>query len=94
MRSKLIDLDFWPAYCGRIFPDMNYTKPLVNQTLAQYGGNQNVGSNIFFVNGGEDPWQWAGITTSNSALNQVARIADCDDCGHCFDLHTPSNSDP
>jgi hypothetical protein len=34
------------------------------------------------------------VRTSNEALRQVARIADCDDCGHCVELYTPKDSDP
>ena len=31
---------------------------------------------------------------TNDALNQVARISDCDNCGHCVELYTPSDDDP
>ena len=30
---------------------------------------------------------------SNKALNQVARVSDCDNCGHCVELYTPSDDD-
>lgn len=30
---------------------------------------------------------------SNETLNQVARISDCDNCGHCVELYTPAEDD-
>lgn len=30
---------------------------------------------------------------SNESLNQVARVSDCDNCGHCVELYTPSDND-
>ncbi len=30
---------------------------------------------------------------SNESLNQVARVSDCDNCGHCVELYTPSEDD-
>lgn len=30
---------------------------------------------------------------TNDALNQVARISNCDNCGHCVELYTPSDDD-
>jgi len=49
--------------------------------------------NVFFANGVEDPWKWATQMQSNEALNQVARVSDCDNCGHCVELYTPSDND-
>jgi len=50
-------------------------------------------TNIFFANGVEDPWKWATRMDSNESLNQVARVSDCDNCGHCVELYTPSEDD-
>ena len=30
---------------------------------------------------------------SDESLNQVARVSDCDNCGHCVELYTPSEDD-
>ena len=30
---------------------------------------------------------------SNDALNQVAHVSDCNNCGHCVELYTPSDDD-
>jgi len=57
------------------------------------------GSNIFFTNGEEDPWQWATMRefkdpAKAKASNMNTRIIQCADCGHCVDLHTPTDNDP
>ena len=49
---------------------------------------------IFFANGGEDPWRWATQQKSQPWLGQVSRLSDCDDCGHCAELYTPAPTDP
>ena len=64
-----------------------------NSTVDQ-GGFDIRGTNTFFANGGEDPWQWATNRVSNPELNYVARTSDCDDCGHCAELYTPKDTDP
>lgn len=59
-----------------------------------YGGLDIKGENIYFVNAGDDPWQYAGMTKIHNPDTQskmVAMLADCADCGHCIDLHTPDD---
>mmetsp|Transcript_48167 Transcript_48167/g.35355 ORF Transcript_48167/g.35355 Transcript_48167/m.35355 type:complete len:90 (-) Transcript_48167:36-305(-) len=55
------------------------------------------GSNIVFANAIEDPWQYAGMRSIYDPETQsemTAVLIDCDNCGHCVDLGTPSDSDP
>ena len=77
----------------------------LHATVAEYGGciglscreDQVVrygGSNVVFTNGGEDPWQGATELNSDESRNQLSLMADCADCGHCKDLHTPTDEDP
>lgn len=35
-----------------------------------------------------DPWKWASLTSNYK--NIIAKVANCTDCAHCKDLHTPS----
>lgn len=93
MRSSFLALPYWYEYCSRIFPEF-YIRPKVGQSISEFGGFAIKGTHTFFVNGGEDPWQWAAMRTADASLNQVARVADCDDCGHCVELYTPKDSDP
>ena len=93
MRSSLISLDYWYEYCSRVFPEIQIT-PLINYSLPELAGFAIAGTNTFFVNGGEDPWRWAAVQESNKKLHQIARVADCDNCGHCVELYTPKDSDP
>ena len=61
---------------------------------AEFPGDIIRSTNTFFVNGGEDPWRWAGLQKSKSELNLIARVADCDNCGHCLELYNEEVDDP
>lgn len=67
---------------------------MIAVTDSEFAGFTISGTNTFFVNGVEDPWQWAAMRTANANLQQIARVADCDNCGHCVELYTPKDSDP
>lgn len=51
-------------------------------------------TDIFFANGGEDPWRWATKQFSDEAHGQISVVSDCNDCGHCAELYTPTDADP
>ena len=80
--------------CERVFDGLSMTGlPQINQTEVSESGFTGQGTNTFFTNGVEDPWQWATIRTVNNS-SQHARTSDCDDCGHCVEMYTPTTSDP
>ena len=96
MRSPVVNEDYFAQYCTDIF-DGKITSdifPKAEQTTIDQGGFDTAGTNIFFANGGEDPWQWATQRENRPSLNQVSKISDCDGCGHCTELYTPKDSDP
>ena len=93
MRSPLLKLSFWFDFCSRIFPGIQIG-PNIKQTDSEFGGFSIKGTRTFFVNGGEDPWQWAAMRQADPHFEQIARVADCNDCGHCVELYTPKDSDP
>ena len=59
MRSQALTLDYWPELCKRVFGRKIKTK--AGKTNAHYGGLDIKGDNIFFLNGSEDPWQYAAM---------------------------------
>lgn len=69
-------------------------RPKASATTWDQGGVDIGVENIFFANGTEDPWKWATRMGSNKALNQIAHTSECDNCGHCVELYTPSDDDP
>ncbi|CAI2362492.1 unnamed protein product [Moneuplotes crassus] len=83
MRPANIEVDFWEEFCERvfginIFPDADHWN-------ARYGATSPATTKIIFTNGGEDPWQHAGVTeTKNPHLIPI--VIDCDNCAHCVDL--------
>lgn len=95
MRSLLQGIDYWEAYCERIFPGLDMSVlPIVKQTSNRFGGYNIAGTDILFANGIEDPWRWATQRKDRPWLNQVSRTTDCTNCAHCVDLYTPKPSDP
>lgn len=60
MRSSLLNEDFWMEFCRRIF-GVEYARPAIDVAMAQLPGYNIRSTKIFFVNGGEDPWRWAGL---------------------------------
>ena len=59
MRSQYLDAPYWPEFCKRVFGQEIVTK--TDYTNKYYGGLDITGDNIFFLNGSEDPWQYAGM---------------------------------
>ncbi len=94
MRSTMLDMPFWNKMCQRSFGEGMIDHPKANETTISQGGVDIAQPNIFFANGVEDPWKWATQMEGNEELNQVARVSDCDNCGHCVELYTPDESDP
>ena len=97
MRSSLISDAYWQPYCSAIFPGAPLAKDGVAHYVESYGGLAITGDNIVFANAIEDPWQWAGMRQlqdpNNTQKNMAAILIDCNNCGHCVDLSTPSGAD-
>ena len=98
MRSFMIDTPFWIEQCRDMFGfDESYNGPDVMGTNTYFGGLDITGSNIIFLNAGEDPWQWASMReplhNPDLQKDMVAKLIDCENCGHCVDLHAPSPND-
>ena len=95
MRSRLLDPEYWPKMCDRAFEGLTSKKKArAFSTWADQGGWNTQGTNIFFTNGSEDPWQVATQEKNRDFLGQISEFATCDTCGHCGDFHTPSESTP
>ncbi|KDO29357.1 hypothetical protein SPRG_05893 [Saprolegnia parasitica CBS 223.65] len=85
LRSSIVDLDYHEKQCYDIFGDVVDPSAGVAATIQRYGGDKPRGHNIFYANGGDDPWQRASVLTSLGE-DQPAFLAVCDLCGHCGDL--------
>jgi len=95
MRSSYIGPDYWVPYCEEVF-GIKIGDPNIQYYIDTYGGLNINAKNIYFANSIEDPWQWAGMRTIHNQETQkdlVATLIDCNDCGHCQDLKTPSDAD-
>ena len=95
MRSHLINLEWDLEICSEIFEEG--ARPAVDETNDYYGGLDIQGDHIIFVNMGEDPWKYAGMTEIHDPATQSGMRAiyiDCDDCAHTRDISTPREDDP
>ena len=94
-RSLLLNESYWLDMCQRFYG--NISAPNIAYANLYGGGLAMQGENIYFLTANEDPWQYAGM---RELYNPVAQSKmktwniKCDDCAHCIDLHTPSESDP
>jgi hypothetical protein len=86
VRSKHVTLAWHLQHCRDLFGEDLPLPPPTAETNTHYGGNKPAGTNIYFVNGSEDPWQHASLPTSQSTVTQPCWRIDCDNCGHCVDL--------
>jgi len=97
LTSAKLDMNYWLGYCQRAFPGANLQKSLLdglNEYNMLFGATSMKGSNIFFTNGVEDGWQWAGmrqITEKNTSMG--AHVVNCTDCAHCVDLYNVKDDD-
>ena len=96
MRSQALTLDYWPELCKRVFGREIKTK--AGKTNAHYGGLDIKGDNIFFLNGSEDPWQYAAMRQlehpETTQKNMHVQYIQCDSCAHCGDFATPQEGQP
>eukprot|EP00600_Ochromonadales_sp_CCMP1393_P016556 CAMPEP_0175023094 /NCGR_PEP_ID=MMETSP0005-20121125/15671_1 /TAXON_ID=420556 /ORGANISM="Ochromonas sp., Strain CCMP1393" /LENGTH=477 /DNA_ID=CAMNT_0016281399 /DNA_START=39 /DNA_END=1472 /DNA_ORIENTATION=+ len=92
LRSYSLDLEYHLEQCAAIFGQKMFpTSPQFNQ---HFGGEFPRAKNVFYSNFADDPWQRAGVWFAPST-DQPYHLAECDDCGHCLDLHTPdAQTDP
>lgn len=96
MRSHALDLPYWPKFCERVFGRQIKTR--ADETNKHYGGLNITGDNIYFLNGSEDPWQYAAmrqLTHPNTTQkNMYVSYINCDSCAHCADFATPEAGQP
>lgn len=94
MRSPYLALPYWPSMCERVFEGLNMSGlPQASETQISESGENGLGTNTFFTNGSEDPWQWATLRKVNNDT-QFAKTSHCTDCGHCVEMYTPTPNDP
>lgn len=94
LTSKRLDINYWVDYCNRAFDMKMDPKKGIDEFNMLFGGTEMRGSNIFFTNGVEDAWQWAGMREiTHNYTSMEAHVVDCVNCAHCVDLYTEKDSD-
>jgi hypothetical protein len=91
LRDAGVDLQYHLQQCAAMFGGPMF--PSSAQFNQKYGADFPAADKVFYSNFGDDPWQRASVWFAPSE-SQPYHLAECDDCGHCMDLHAPSESDP
>eukprot|EP01094_Clydonella_sp_ATCC50884_P008804 TRINITY_DN18358_c0_g1_i1.p1 TRINITY_DN18358_c0_g1~~TRINITY_DN18358_c0_g1_i1.p1 ORF type:complete len:117 (+),score=16.45 TRINITY_DN18358_c0_g1_i1:2-352(+) len=73
-------------HCNKVFNASLAFPPDTAATNDYYGGTNNAGSRIYYINSSQDPWQRASIIDSPRPVVSPAELVVCADCGHCSDL--------
>ncbi len=82
IRSHRVNLDYFKGFCAAVFGAGVW--PDVSKVVAEFGGNKPAGSQIFFLQSSQDPWQWAGVRSTLNSQEQEYTV-ECSNCGHCSD---------
>ena len=91
IRSQKVNLEYHLQQCATVFGEKMV--PAINDINRQFGGEMPVAHKVFYSDFADDPWQRASVSYP-PAEDQPYSLAMCNDCGHCMDLHAPSESDP
>ena len=92
LRSNIVDLEYHLQQCLYIFKEDLQPFVGTENINKKFGGNHPIGHNIFYSDFSDDPWQRASINYPQDN-DQPYYLTKCNDCGHCLDLHTPSDDD-
>lgn len=66
----MLELPYWFDMCQRVFKGLDMTNlPRALQSTIDQGGFDIQGTNTFFTNGSEDPWQWATQRSTRPVLD-------------------------
>jgi len=91
LRNKAVNMEYHLKQCKAVFGvDMWPSSKAIN---AAYGADEPLANHVFYSDFSDDPWQRASVDYSVSET-QPYFLSMCTDCGHCKDLHAPSESDP
>ena len=91
LRGAIVDLDYHLRQCAKVFGQWMYpTSEAINN---RFGGDAPIAHNVYYSDFSDDPWLRASVDYPVSSDQPFYRVQ-CDDCGHCKDLHAPADSDP
>lgn len=91
LRDPSVNMKYHLDQCAAVFGHRMFPSSL--QWNQKHGADFPAADKVFYSDFSDDPWQRASVWFSPSD-SQPYHLAQCDDCGHCMDLHAPSESDP
>lgn len=76
-RTQAVNLSYCVDQCHAIFGDAVDPKAGSAAVIKTFGGANPQGTNIFFSQGGDDPWQQAGVKVSQGPSTCCACATRC-----------------
>jgi hypothetical protein len=83
IRSSRVNMAYHRDHCKQVFGTDVF--PDTESTNIYYGAANPKGTNIFYANGSQDPWQRASVLKTLDPTQPEMTI-ECHKCGHCVDL--------
>jgi len=93
IRSPRITLDFHKRKCDAVYGP-GVWPPNTEAFNKKYGAKHPKTTNVVYLNGSQDPWQWAGVRESPNPETLPAYILNGPSIGHCHDLRKETPSEP
>ena len=91
LRLSVITTDYYINQCRSAFDPSIF--PDTYSFNTKFGGANPKATNVIALQGSDDPWRTAGVQQSLGPAYPMV-LAQCNDCGHCGDLMSPSPLDP
>ena len=92
MRSQNLTLPYYRHHCRQVFGRDLW--PDVDAGNKNTGGDKLQATNLYFVNGGMDPWRHVSVTARPTGDAVAAGVMECEGCAHCRDLKASADVDP
>lgn len=93
IRSPRITLDFHKRKCDAVYGP-GIWPPNTAAFNKKYGGRHPKTTNVVYLNGSQDPWQWAAVRTSPDMKRLPTYVLNGPSIAHCHDLSKETPTDP
>lgn len=92
LRSSVVTMDYHYEQCKKVF---GLEPPDVSKINDKFGAEKIQVDKVFFSDFSDDPWREASVV-SNDDIPDTSEfhLVQCDECGHCMDFSTPSDTEP
>mmetsp|Transcript_64794 Transcript_64794/g.180048 ORF Transcript_64794/g.180048 Transcript_64794/m.180048 type:complete len:468 (-) Transcript_64794:401-1804(-) len=92
LRSSVVTMDYHYEQCMKVF---GLAPPDVSNINDKFGAEKIQVDKVFFSDFSDDPWREASVVSNDDIpATSEFHLVQCDECGHCMDFSTPSDTEP